>query len=135
MKILKFYAYIFYRFKNYYEKWQAVLVFNVILMFQILAILTIYKNIMHLSSQEVWYLHYTNNYFYDRIILGIIRIGPLFLVTYILSLIFKKKLEAYYIEFRDESLEIKKKRNRGRIFYFLFTILFCIFSVVSSSFF
>jgi hypothetical protein len=135
MKLLKFYAYIFYRFKNYYEKWQAVLVFNAILMFNMLSILFIYASINHLKTDEVLYLYYTNNYFYDRFILGTLRIGPIFLVTYLLSLIFKKKLETYYIEFRDETSEIKKKRNRGRILYFVFTVLFFIFSVVSSSFF
>lgn len=135
MKTLKFYAYIFYRFKNYYEMWQAVLVFNAILMFHMLSILFIYASIMHLKTDDVLYLYNTNNYFYDRFVLGTLRIGPIFLLTYFLSRIFKKKLEAYYIEFRDESLEIKKRRNRGRILYFAFTVVFFIFSIFSSSIF
>jgi len=135
MKILKFYAYIFYRFKNYYEMWQAVLVFNAILMFHMMSILFVYISIKHLKTNDVLLLFNTDNYFYDKFVLGVLRIGPIFLVTYFLSCIFKKKLEAYYIEFRDEPLEIKKKRNRGRILYFVFTIAFFIFSIVSSSFF
>ena len=135
MKILKFYAYIFYRLKIYYEMWQAVLVFNAILMFHILSILFIYASIMHLKTDDVLFLYNTNNYFYDKFVLGTLRIGPIFLFTYFLSRIFKKKLEVYYIEFRDEPLEIKKKRNLGRIVYFVFTVLFCILSIVSSSFF
>jgi hypothetical protein len=115
--------------------WQAVLVFNAILMFHILSILFIYASIMHLKTDDVLFLYNTNNYFYDKFVLGTLRIGPIFLFTYFLSRIFKKKLEVYYIEFRDEPLEIKKKRNLGRIVYFVFTVLFCILSIVSSSFF
>lgn len=135
MKLIKFYAYIFYRLKNYYDMWQAVLVFNAILMFNVMSVFALYGSIMHIKIRDVWFFYTTHDYFYDRFVLGIIRIGPIFLVTYFLSLILKKKLEAYYIEFRDESLEIKKKRNRGRILYFIFTIIFFIFSIISSSFF
>lgn len=134
MNILKFYAYLFYRLKNYYELWQAVFVFNVILLIHIMSIVAIYASIMHLGIRDVWFFYSTKDYFYDRLVLGTIRIAPIFFVTYLLSRLFKKRLEAYYIEFYNEPIEKQKRRHRGMIIYFVFTVLFLIFSIVSSSF-
>jgi hypothetical protein len=135
MNILKFYSYVFYRFKNYYEMWQAILVFNAILLFNIMSIFALYASIMHIKIHDVWFFYTTHDYFYDRFVYGVERVSPIFLTTYIIYMLNKKKIESYYVQFRDEPIEIKKKRNRGRILYFVFTIVFFIFSIVSSSFF
>ena len=135
MNILKFYSYIFYRFKNYYEMWQAVMAFNAVFMLNVLSIAMLYASIKHLSSNEVWFLYSTNDYFYDRIVLGVAKVSPIFLITFLISVIFKKKLQKYYTEFKNESEKRKKRRAFGMWAYFVFTVLFFIFSVVSSLFF
>jgi hypothetical protein len=131
MNILKFFAYIFYRFKNYYELWQAFIVFNAILMFNIISIFALYTSVMHYSSQDVWYLHYTNDYFYDRLVLGVAKVSPIFLTTYLISILFKKKISGYYIEFKNETKERQKKRIIGMWAYIVFTVLFFVFSIFS----
>ena len=135
MNILKFYSYIFYRFKNYYEMWQAVMAFNAVFMLNVLSIAMLYASIKHLSSDDVWFLYSTNDYFYDRIVLGVAKVSPIFILTFLISVIFKKKLQKYYTEFKNESEKRKKRRAFGMWAYFVFTILFLIFSIVSSSFF
>jgi hypothetical protein len=136
MKPLKFFAYIYYQFKNYYDYTaQAIIVFNSIFMFQMLGLITLYANINHYSTNQVWMLHYTNNYFYDRFFLGTLRIGPIYIATYLCSVIFRNRLNQYYEEFKNESPEKSKKRKTGMITYFVFTVLFLIFSICSSSFF
>lgn len=135
MKILEFYAYIFYRLKKYYPLWQAILVFNMIIVFHIMSIMFLYTNLNHLSTNDVWFLHQTNNYFYSRFVLGTLKIGPVFLLTFVFSRIFKEKLNDCYDEFASEPENFKRKRKIGMRLYYVFTVVFFIFSIVSSSFF
>ena len=135
MKIIKFYSYIFFRLKNYYEMWQAILVFNAILLFNIMSVIALYASILHIKIRDVWFFYTTHDYFYDRFVYGTERIAPIFLTTFIIYSFNKKKINSYFIEFSDESDEKGKLRNRGKLLYFVFTVLFFIFSVVSSSFF
>jgi len=135
MKVLKFYAYIFYRFKNYYELWQAIMSFNVIVLFNIMSIIFLGASILHIKIKDLIFFQNTNSYFNDRLYIAIVDVVPIFLITYLIYKIYKNKIENYFKEFDEESLVLKKKRNRVRIFYFAFTVLFFIFSIVSSSIF
>lgn len=135
MKLLMFYAYIFYRLKKYYPIWQAILVFNGVILFQIWSIVAIYASALHLPQNDFLLLRVTHNYFYDRFVLGTLRIGPVFLLTFVLSRIFKEKLSDCYDEFANEPENIIRKRKIGMILYYVFTVVFFVFSIVSSSFF
>lgn len=135
MIIIKFYSHIFYRLKNYYNLWQAFLVFNTILLLNIMSFFLLYASITHNDIHDLWFLSTTNDYFYDRFEYGVKRVGPLFFFTYTLSVIFKKKLQIYYVEFSDEPLELKKKRNLGMTLYLIFTGLFFVFSLISTKIF
>lgn len=132
--MLKFYAYIFYRFKNYYEMWQAIMVFNLIFIINIFSLFALYASVMDYSSQDFWFFYYTNDYFYNRFVLGVAKVLPIFITTFLLSIIFKKKLNNYYYEFKNESKVIQKRRAFGMWTYIVFTGLFFIFSLVSSLF-
>jgi len=136
MNIVKFYTYIFYRFKKYYDNWQAVLSFIAIIAFNCMSILFLFLSITHADvSDTPFFLNDKNNYFGDRFYILVVDIFPIFLILYIIYRVNKKKIEVYFKEFEEESEDIRKKRNRGRILYFVFTVLFFIFSIVSSSFF
>ena len=135
MKVLKFYAYIFYKFKNCYELWQAIMSFNVIILFNIMSILFLWASIMHIKIKDLIFFQNTNDYFNNRLYIAILDVVPIFLITYLIYRINKNKIENYFNEFDEESLILKKKRNRNRILYFVFTVLFFIFSIVSSSIF
>ena len=135
MNMLKFYAYIFYRFKNYYEMWHAIMVFNALLMLNIMSITMFYASYMDYSRDDLWLMYSTNDYFYDRLVLGVAKVLPIFVTTFLLSIIFKKKLRDYYSEFKNESKVIQKRRAFGMWAYIVFTGLFFILSIVSSSFF
>ena len=134
IKILKFYAYIFFRLKKYYELWQAILSFVAIIAFNLLSLLFLYTSLTHSDVKNLFFLQ-NNDYFQQRFYIIIVDLVPLFLILYIIYIASKKKLEVYFKEFEVEPDDIRKKRNRGRILYFVFTVLFFIFSVVSSSFF
>jgi hypothetical protein len=136
MKPLKFFAYIYYRFKNYYDySAQAVIVFNSILMFNCMSIIFVLHSILHISAKDSWFFTKTNSFFYDRFVIGTIQIGPIFIATFLCSVIFRNRLNQYYEEFKNESPEKSKKRKTGMIIYFVCTVLFMIFSICSSSFF
>ena len=136
MNILKFYTYIFYRFKKYYDKWQAIMSFITVIAFNFMSILFLYLSITHTNvSDNPFFLHDKNDYLGDRFYILVVDVFPLFSILYIIYRVNKKKIEVYFKEFDEESDDIRKKRNRGRILYFVFTVLFFIFSVVSSSFF
>jgi len=135
MKVLKFYAYIFYKFKNCYELWQAIMSFNVIILFNIMSILFLWASIMHIKIKDLIFFQNTNDYFNNRLYIAILDVVPIFLITFLTYRINKNKIENYFNEFDEESLILKKKRNRSRILYFVFTVLFFIFSIVSSSIF
>ena len=135
MKVLKFYAYIFYKFKNCYELWQAIMSFNVIILFNIMSILFLWASIMHIKIKDLRFFQNTNDYFNNRLYIAILDVVPIFLITFLTYRINKNKIENYFNEFDEESLILKKKRNRSRILYFVFTVLFFIFSIVSSSIF
>ena len=135
MKVLKFYAYIFYKFKNCYELWQAIMSFNVIILFNIMSILFLWASIMHIKIKDLRFFQNTNDYFNNRLYIAILDVVPIFLITFLTYRINKNKIENYFNEFDEESLILKKKRNRNRILYFVFTVLFFIFSIVSSSIF
>lgn len=136
MHVLKFYSYLFYRIKIYYnETWQAVFAFNTIILLNVMSCFMIYSSIMHYSIQEVWFLHFTNDYFYDRLVLGILKVSPIFIVTFLLSVIFRQRIQAYNEIFKHEPNAKQKKRSAGMIGYFIFTALFFLFGIVSSSFF
>ena len=135
MKVLKFYTYIFYKFKNCYELWQAIMSFNVIILFNIMSILFLWASIMHIKIKDLIFFQNTNDYFNNRLYIAVLDVVPIFLITYLIYRINKNKIENYFNEFDEESLILKKKRNRNRILYFVFTVLFFIFSIVSSSIF
>ena len=96
--------------------WQAILSFIVVISFNILSILIIYLSITHEEINNTpFFLNENNSYFGNRFYILIVDIVPLFTILYIIYRVNKKKIETYFNEFDEESEEIKKKRNRGKI--------------------
>lgn len=134
MSILKFYAYLFYRLKNYYELWHAVIVFVAIIAFNLISILFLYSSITHSDVKDVFFLG-NGGYFQQRFYILFVDLIPVFVIIYAIYKLKKARIERFYKEFDEESETMKKNRNRGRILYFVISIAFFIFSIVSSSFF
>jgi hypothetical protein len=131
---MKFYAYIFYRFKNYYGLCQGIMSFNAIIVFNLMSLLFLCASIMHIKIEDLPFFQNTNNYFSNRLYIAIVDVIPIFLITYLTYRLNKHKFESYFKEFDEESINEKKVRNRGRILYFVFTVAFFVFSIASSSF-
>jgi len=93
MKVLKFYAYIFYKFKNCYELWQAIMSFNVIILFNIMSILFLWASIMHIKIKDLRFFQNTNDYFNNRLYIAILDVVPIFLITFLIYRINKNKFE------------------------------------------
>lgn len=133
MNILKFYSFIFYRFKKYYELWQAVIVFVALISFNLLSILFLYLSVSHTDiDSTIFFLNDKNNYFGDRLYIGLVDFLPILLSLFLIYKFNQTRINKYFIEFEEEPIIKQKKRNRGRILYFIFTVLFFIFSVASS---
>lgn len=135
MKLLKFYSYVFYQLKKHYDYWQAVLVFNVILISHYFSLVLYFASINKLKANDTLLISYTNNYFDDRLKIAIIYLLPIFVITYIISLIKKKKIESYYQEFKEYKLETQKKLNYYVLAYYVLSAMFFISALISPLFF
>jgi len=81
MKILKFYAYIFFRLKKYYELWQAIISFVAIIAFNLLSLLFLYSSLTHSDVKNLFFVE-NNDYFQQRFYIIIVDLVPLFLILY-----------------------------------------------------
>jgi hypothetical protein len=135
MKVLKFYSYIFYRLKRYYDYWQAVLVFNVILISHYFSIVLYFASINRLKAKDILFLSYTNNYFDDRLKIAIFYLLPVFVITYTISRIKKKRIEIYYQEFEEYKRETQKRLNFYVLVYYALSAIFFISALLSPLFF
>ena len=131
MIFLKFFSYIYYRLKSYYSSlFQAIIVFNLYITFNVIATYSIYVFIVHLDTSTLWFFKTSDNYFYDRFVYGLSKVAPIYLGTYLISLIFKKKIENYMLEFEGESKKEKKKRAYWLWGYLFFTVIYFVLGFV-----
>lgn len=133
MNLLKFYAYLFYRSKSEYATWRAVLSFNSLIIIQILSIISLIKQGMHGSESKSFIFQFTtdlqNLTFTERTL----RILPVFIISYIFSVVYKHRLAGYYLEFSLENETQKKKRDELRKFYLFITMALLLISLILHS--
>ena len=134
MNILKFYAYIFYRLKNYYELWHAIVIFVAIIAFNLMSLVFLYTSITHSNIKDVFFLG-NSGYFQQRFYILVVDLLPIYIIIYGIYKFNLKKINRFYTEFNEESETKKKYRSRSRLLYFVASILLFIFSIISSSFF
>jgi len=131
MIVLKFFTYIYYRLKSYYSSLaQAIIVFNLCITFNVIATYSACVFVEHLDTSSLWFFKTSDNYFYDRFVYGLSKVAPIYLGTYLISLIFKKRIENYMIEFENESKKDKKKRSYWLWCYLTFTVMYFVLGFV-----
>lgn len=134
MKILKFYCYLFFQLNKKYEHWHAVLIFNALLISHYFSIIAYYTSANHIKSLNFSLLSYTNNYFNDRLNIAITFILPVFLITYIISKLFKKKIVEFNKEFEEDYLKRTSTTNKLVIMYYIISFLFFFSALISPLF-
>lgn len=136
MKLIKFYSYMFFTLRKYYgDMWEAMISFIAIIAFNFMSLLFIIISITHDNSIKSVFLLETTGYFKNRIYILIVDLIPLFIIICTIYMINRKKINDYFEEFKTYSSKIKNRKKKWNIAYYVISVLFFIFSIISSSFF
>ncbi|MCK9421793.1 MAG: hypothetical protein M0Q38_04285 [Bacteroidales bacterium] len=136
---MKFFLYIFYRFKTIYkyknssDGWiHAYIVIGALLLIHILTIIGFVQGIV---KKDVVSEIRIDNGLLDRFLLFPLLISPIYILLYIYYRKNKVFIKNVIDDFKNETVAVRKRRGWYVSFYLVVSILLLLFSVVSPIFF